>query len=184
MQPAPPRAVERIVEFFIPPACRENVAGDLHERYSNPRDYIFEALTTVPLVVLSRIRRTTDPGVLLMEALLLYLSLFAGAWQFDRPFLYGEWGLFLISLPTVVTLIVLVLEDAYANPQHHSPLKPILQSAFAVAFAFGIQVALTAMDRALTIPRFTLIAGLSVGLVLIATVRLLFPPWVEPPKAG
>ncbi|HUB84307.1 MAG TPA: hypothetical protein VL971_01335 [Rhizomicrobium sp.] len=172
------------MEFFIPPACRENVAGDLHERYSNPHDYIIEALLTVPLVVLSRIRRTTDPGVLLMEALLLYLTLFAAAWEFDRAFLYSELGLLLISIPTAVTLIVLVLEDAYANPKRLSPLKPILQAAFAVAFAFGVQMGLTAMDRALAIPRLTLVAGLSAGLVLVATVRLLFPPWVEPPKAG
>jgi hypothetical protein len=180
----PPKAIERVVEFFVPPACREHVVSDLHERYCSPGAYLLEALWTVPVVILSRIRRTTDAGVLLLEALLLYVALFAAAWEFDRSFLYGERGLFALALPAGVTLVVLILEDAYARPGSRSGLKPILQSALAVAFAFLFELFLSSSIGALAAPRPVIAGGLGVGMVLVATVRLLFPPWIEPPKAG
>ena len=69
MPSAPPRVMEAVVGFLLPPACREHVLGDLHERYTSPRQYLVDALLAVPLVIASRIRRTTDPDVFLMEAL-------------------------------------------------------------------------------------------------------------------
>jgi hypothetical protein len=78
----------------------------------------------------------------------------------------------------------LVLGDAYASPKSPSPLKPILQSALAAAFTFLVELALASLNSAWAPPRSTLASGLGVGLVLVATLRLLFPPWTEPPKAG
>src|SRR6266404_6104641 len=63
---------ERVVAFFIPPACREEVLGDLHERFLSTPRYVADALSTVPLVIVSRIRRSTDPVLLLMEAIVLF----------------------------------------------------------------------------------------------------------------
>ena len=63
------KRLEAIVGFLIPPSCRESVAGDLRERNLSDGDYIIEAAATIPLVVWSRIRRTTDPRVLLLEGL-------------------------------------------------------------------------------------------------------------------
>src|SRR5437016_2809889 len=42
----PSKAAEAIVAVFVPPACREEVLGDLHERYSSPRQYALDALRT------------------------------------------------------------------------------------------------------------------------------------------
>jgi hypothetical protein len=64
MSPGPSKIVEAIVAALVPPACREEVLGDLHERFKSPLQYFFEAVCTVQLVILSRMRRTADPQVL------------------------------------------------------------------------------------------------------------------------
>jgi hypothetical protein len=76
------KTAEAIVAGFVPPASREEVLGDLHERYRSPRQYGVDALCTVPLVILSRIRRTADPQMLLIQAFALYVS-FLGAAYLD-----------------------------------------------------------------------------------------------------
>ena len=86
MNPGPSKAAEAIVAVFLPPACREEVLGDLHERYRSPRQYGLEALRTVPLVILSRIRRTADPQVILMQAFALYVSFWARPGSRTRHF--------------------------------------------------------------------------------------------------
>lgn len=184
MSPGPPKPIERLVAILIPPACREHVAGDLRERYTATGPYIAESIVTIPFVVYSRIRRTTDSGVLLLEALALYLALFASAWTFDRPFLYSDYGLLLLSIPAAFTLVALIFIDAYASPGKHSPLKPILDAALAIGIGFLGEALLLTVDRDWLLPRWTLIGGMGTALVIIATLRLLFPPWTEPPKAG
>jgi hypothetical protein len=69
----PPRILERIIGLFIPPSRREDVLGDLRERYANLGKYMMEAVRTTPMVIFGAIRRTTDPQLFLMEALLLYI---------------------------------------------------------------------------------------------------------------
>src|SRR5271169_6684064 len=102
--PGPPRSLETLVGLFIPPACREVVLGDLHERYISLPRYVADVLTTVPLVILSRIRRTTDFQVLLMEAFVLYLS-FWGADRFEEAaFLIDRLGLLRIAIPAATAL--------------------------------------------------------------------------------
>src|ERR1700761_5362703 len=50
----PPPLLERLVLFFIPPAARETVAGDLCELYRSPLDYAASAARTVPFVLASQ----------------------------------------------------------------------------------------------------------------------------------
>lgn len=65
---------EAVVARLIPPDCREEVLGDLHERNISFARYLLDALHTIPLVVASRIRRTSDPGLLAMYAIVCYTS--------------------------------------------------------------------------------------------------------------
>src|SRR5260370_6368150 len=102
----PPGLLEGMVGLLIPPASRENVLGDLQERYRSPGQYVVDALSTVPMVAFSRIRRTTDPQILLMEAFALYLAFVTAAWSGDQALLTGEWGLLRLSLPPAVALLV------------------------------------------------------------------------------
>jgi hypothetical protein len=113
MPAGPPKTLETFVGWWIPPACREEVLGDLHEKYTGPGQYILLAMCVVPFVILSRIRRTTDALILLTEALLIYGSFLAAAWYTDRASLTGQWGLLRLVIPTVVNLAVLVLEHAW-----------------------------------------------------------------------
>ena len=57
--------------------------GDLRERVTLMNGgiqlFIYDALRTVPMVIVSRIRRTTDSVVLLMEAFCCYVSFVAVA---------------------------------------------------------------------------------------------------------
>ena len=56
--------IEKIVGIFIPPACREEVLGDLREKNDGAQLFLYDALRTIPFVIVSRIRRTTDSVVL------------------------------------------------------------------------------------------------------------------------
>jgi len=183
MEPAPPRTTEAIVAFLVPPACREHVVGDLHERYTTRGQYIAEAVCTIPLVVASRIRRTTDPQVLLMEAFALYISFLGVAWKLDgTSFLYEQWGYVRLAIPAAVALATLKLEDAYANPGKRSPLTPILQSTFSFSIVCLFEAALLAIDPRWAVPLRIMLYGGAIGIVLVSTLRMLFPPVDSRPR--
>ena len=176
MRPAPPRWLEVLVGILIPPACREVVLGDLYERYSTTGRYLLDAISTVPLVILSRIRRTTDPSVLLMEAMTLYLSFVTAARYHDTRFLLGPWGLLRPAIPAAIALLAIVLEDAYAHPRKRAPLRPIVAPLFGIAMALLAQRMLRGQQPELALPTDTLWLGGAVGLLLVSSIRLLFPP--------
>jgi hypothetical protein len=182
MEPAPPKTTEAIVAWLVPPACREHVVGDLHERYTTRGQYIAEAVCTIPLVVASRIRRTTDPQVLLMEAFALYLSFLGVAWKLDGALLYEQWGYLRLAIPAAVALATLKLEDAYATPGTRRPLTPILQSTFSFSIVCLFEAALMAIDPRWAVPLRILIYGGAIAIVLVSTLRMLFPPFDTRPR--
>ena len=176
MRSVPPKPIERIVGFFTPPACREEVLGDLHERFQSTPRYVVDAVMTVPLVILSRIRRTTDPVVFLMEAIVLYSSYLAAAFFLDQSLLTDAFGFFRLGLPAAISLVVLMWADAYTNPRNRSPPKPMLGAALCVAFAWLSQAALLTGAADFMLPRPTMVAGSSLSLLLVSALRLLFAP--------
>ena len=74
MEARPPALADAIVRALIPPACREAVIGDLWERYTSPRAYVFEAVRALPFLVFSRIRRTTNATMVALAFLMLFAS--------------------------------------------------------------------------------------------------------------
>jgi hypothetical protein len=56
----PPELMEKIVRLLVPPATREHVMGDLSERYRSPRQYLTEVLRSLPFIIVSQIRRTSN----------------------------------------------------------------------------------------------------------------------------
>ncbi len=115
---APPKWLEKIVLGLIPPCAREAVAGDLWETYVSPRQYAAEALRTVPLVVLSQMRRNLNIPTLLLQTALVCFCL-------------GE-AAALAALP------VLMLRDAYQQAARPCPRRAmrtaILMASAALAF--------------------------------------------------
>jgi hypothetical protein len=55
--PGPSNVAEAIVAFFLPAARREEVLGDLHERYRSPGQYAWEAIRVILCVGSSEISR-------------------------------------------------------------------------------------------------------------------------------
>jgi hypothetical protein len=181
----PARKVEAVLGLLIPPACRQEVLGDLHERYTGPRQYLRDALSAVPCVILSRIRRTTDPQVLLLEAFALYLSFVGVAWLLgQKAFLSEPLGLMRLAIPTAVVLLALVLADAYADPAKRSPVKPIVQTAFSIGFAFLSQATFWAADPDLAVPLRIMFYGAGASLVLVSMLRIFFPMDDQRPRGA
>jgi hypothetical protein len=172
--------LEALFARLIPPACREEVLGDLHERNPTAPQYLVDAFRTVPLVIVSRIRRTSDPALLAMYAIVLYLAFFSVAWYDVRPLLYEPRGLWRLAIPCAVSIAVLVLEDAYANPGRASTLWWLRGPVYALAAIAFSQALLWAGGSSLKLPFVVVFRGGAVGFVLTFTIRLLFQP---PPKS-
>ncbi len=182
MRAAPPRVLEAVVGLLMPPACREHVLGDLHERYTSAWMYVKDAVHTVPRVIVSRARRTTDPQALLMEAFALYISFLAASLRLDgTPFLYEQQGFLRLGVPAAAALVALILGDAYSTGRR-SPLMPLLESALSVGTGFLSQALLLVVSRELVVPRWTMISGGGMGLLLLSALRVLFPPVAGRPQ--
>jgi hypothetical protein len=94
--------MEGVVEFLIPPASREAVAGDLRELYSSPRQYGMAALRTLPFIIASQARRNANLPLLALQGVFLFACLIS------------------LGLPpakadffTLLAILALLLRDAY-----------------------------------------------------------------------
>jgi hypothetical protein len=160
----PPHKLESIVGWFIPPVCREEVLGDLCERYRSPAQYIFEALRVVPCVILGRIRRTTDLQLVLIDALLLYAAFLVSAFWVDQNFLHSDRGLLKLFLAALLALFNEVLHAAWRTPGSRTVAVP--------AFFLG---AIASLFVLWIVPIQILLLGGFSGLLLTASVRALWP---------
>jgi hypothetical protein len=168
--------LEGIAAILIPPACREEVLGDLRERNAAQRHYVVDAFRTVPLVITSRIRRIADAHLLLMHAFVLYLSFYCAAW-FKAPTLLDEpWALVRLAMPGAVTLLALVLEDAYAKPGHRSLLRLVRGPLLGLAWTLLFQAALSTGHSTFRLPFWIVLYGGAMGLLLTSALRMLFSP--------
>jgi hypothetical protein len=175
MDSGPSKAAEAIVAVLIPPACREEVLGDLYERYRSPGQYALDASRTIPLVILSRIRRTADPQVLLMQAFALYASFLGAAWLKDGAFLTEHSGLFRLAIPAGMAMLGLLVEDAYAKPGRRSPLYRARGPVLGLGLALASQGMFRMSDPGLAVPGWITIYGCGLSLLLSCALRLLFP---------
>jgi len=176
MPAGPSRTAERIVAMLVPPACREEVLGDLHERFLSRSQYVRDALHVVPLVILSRIRRTADPQIWLMQGFALYVSFVVTAWLMDGAILGEQWGLLRLAIPAAMAWLGLILEDAYARPGRR--LATILSRgpAMGVVLALLSQATLLATNPDWAVPQAVAVYGCVASLFLASSVRMLFPP--------
>jgi hypothetical protein len=110
METRPPEVMERIVGWLVPPVCREYVLGDLSERYVSPRQYLLDALRTLPFVVASRVRRTSNPILSIIIGALLLMPGTALFWESPPE----NWLVAIV--PAIVGSLLLTLRDAYRTP--------------------------------------------------------------------
>jgi hypothetical protein len=74
----PPKFLESLVTLLLPPAVREQVLGDIHERYESPVKYIVDAASVVPAAIFGQLRRAMPIPFRLLEVLIVYSSVFVG----------------------------------------------------------------------------------------------------------
>jgi hypothetical protein len=176
MASGPSRTAEAIVAVFVPPASREEVLGDLYERYRSSPQYALDALRTVPLVIVSRMRRTVDPQVLLMQAFALYVSFLGAAWLKDRTLVSRQWGLLRLAIPAGMGMLGLLLDDTYAKPGRRSTLSLARGPVLGLGLALASQGMFRIGNPDLALPGWITLYGCAVSLLLSSAVRLLFPP--------
>jgi len=180
MPAGPPKAVQAFAALLIPCACREEVLGDLQERCTSTdgsaMQYCRDVFGTLPFVILSRIRRTADPKLLLMHAFVLYLSFYGAAWFKAYALLYEPWGPARLAIPRAIALLALVLEDAYAKSGRRSPLRLIRGPLVGLAWTLLFEAALRTTHSNLALPFWIVLYGGALGLLLTSALRMLFSP--------
>ena len=184
MRSAPPKIIERVLSLIIPPACREEVLGDLYEGSNSTAQYVRQAVRIVPMVIFSRIRRTADSQVLLMHATALYMSFLVAAWYQGKTFLFEKSGLLRLAIPPAWVLFGLIVDEAYASLGKRSILKRIRGPVLGLGFAYLSHMALVADDPVLALPMRVMFFGSAAGLLLSTGLKLLFPPVVDRPAGA
>jgi hypothetical protein len=167
MRSEPPKSLERAVGLLLPPACREEVLGDLCEKYEAPRQYVATAIRVVPAVILSRIRRTSDAQTLMMAAALVYASFLGAVWFTDKSLLNDQRTLGRIAIPAFAALAFLIFDDAWTSDHGRSPVRLVRGAALGLGagcvFVAG------------SMPLQAVLLGCAAGLLMISGLRLLLP---------
>ena len=159
----PPKVIERVAQLLMPPASREHVLGDLSERYVSPRQYLVDAVRILPFVVLSRVRRTSNPP--LDTAVVVLLWFWGVIWG------SGEHLWLAAGIPAFVAMSVLILLVAYRA--NHLEFLPPPPSDYEWAFGGVLlsQVILEITFPALLLSTDALLAGFPVGFIMIFFMR-------------
>jgi hypothetical protein len=171
MEPGPSQVAEIIAGWLLPPACREEILGDMRERYHSNLGYFIDALQVIPCVIYSRICRTTDCVLALMEGGALYTAFMVVAKAFAPGLILQRSGLLRLAIPPLIVLAAMSLADAYGLPQRRWVLKPLLAPMTGFAVACLVQW----MCRHWSLPAPVFAWGSAAGLLLVSTIRLAFP---------
>jgi hypothetical protein len=179
MESGPSKIAEALVYWLLPPACREEILGDMRERNPSTAQYLVEAASTVPSVIYSRIRRTTDAVVTLMLAGSMYTAFVMSARWRVPALLWGGHGYAQLAIPPAIFLVAIILADAYSDPKKRWPLKPLWGPILGFVFTYSVE-----LNRPWALPASVLSWGGVLSAILVSTLRLLFPPVTERPQAA
>jgi hypothetical protein len=185
----PIRLAQAIVKLVLPPACREHVLGDLEERSrvkadtkAGRRQFLIDALRTVPWIVWSQMRRAVPPRLLIAQGLVAYTSFVLAAFQVlgknGFAFLDDEYGFRRIALPALASWLVLVLADTYSTPRegppwHESPRRELKVVGLALSAAFLVNFVTSSLANSWAMPRQMMIFGAILQLAIVPPLRFL-----------
>jgi len=128
-----------------------------------------------PFVILGRIRRTTPIWLLLMDALVIYGTFLALAWQMERSLVTSEGGLLHLAIPAGLTLLAVLLENAYLAP-HRKPTFPGLIQSVVIALGAG------ALSWSAGLLTDVNLYGFLMSQMMVSTARLMFDPEARAPQ--
>lgn len=177
MESGAPEVMEVIPWILLPPACREEILGDLRERYQSVIQYLFDCAQVIPCVIYSRMCRTTDGVVALMQGGAMYTALMVAAWWLDRGLFLDRRSFAVLAIPTAIVLAATVLGDAYNDPSRRWPLKSLL----APAVGFSLASIAQSMFKAWALETAVFRWGGVTGLLFVFTLRVIFPPIFDRP---
>src|SRR5262249_51456532 len=156
--------IESIVGTLIPPICREEVLGDWSERYRTTTQYLWDAIKTLPFIIVSQARRAFRIELFLAEACALYAA-FSGASLARGPaYLYDNSSLLSLGIVIGVSLFMLTVGDAYAHPRDESHWKVQLPVGLALTFAYCVRATLGLLSPALMLPGLVMLIGTGLSL--------------------
>jgi hypothetical protein len=175
-----PQHTEDLVALFVPPACREEVLGDLCESCKNPAEYTMSALAVVPRVIFSQIRRNTDSLVFLLTACAIAYSFIAGsaglAPDSVNPFLR-------LAIPTVPALLSLLICNGFAPLEARRQHAITFDVVVAMAAASITQIILLAtFQNNLMLRGWWPSEGTALSWFSIIMLRAIFPPGAKLPS--
>lgn len=174
MASRPPKIIEAVAGWLVPAACRQEVLGDLRERYQRPTQYLVDVVNTLPWVIYSRIRRTTDSALALVEAVSLYTIFVLTALWLDRAVLLEERGYLRLAIPPAMVFAATILTDAYGKPynRRRDPMR---------GPTWGLVIALlTRWDLgAWGLPASVLAWAAGLSWLMLAPLRVMFQPMEE-----
>jgi len=181
MTTLPLSGVEDFVASLLPPACREEVLGDLWESCQSPAEYTATALAVIPRVIFSQIRRNTNAWVFLLTACAIVYSFIAGSAELSPDLAHP---LLRLAIPIVPALLCLLICNGFA-PLEERRLHAI---TFDIVMAMGA-AAVTQLILLATLQKSLMVAGWwpSEGNVLswlsVIVLRAIFPPGENLPAA-
>jgi hypothetical protein len=177
MTAGPPAALERALLWVIPPQVREEVAGDLWERYRSVPGYLADLIRTLPWIVASQGRLATEPSLFLLISFTLVASL--GGLEPGR----AEVG---VSVPlkalatALPSLVTLLLRNAYRQKETWGGARAVGDVVW-----LGIALLLSRTAVALTAPSYALPIGWLIGgFVFTAIVMVLLRSGLEVSNTG
>jgi hypothetical protein len=159
----PPKVIERVVQLLMPPASGEHVLGDLSERYVSPRQYLADALRTLPFVVLSRVRRTSNPP--------LDTAAVAMLWFWGVIWGSGDHLWLAAGIAAFVAISVLILRPAYRVYHLASLPPPLSDYGWAALGVLLSQEILWVAFPSLALSPDALLGGFPVGFIMTFFMR-------------
>ena len=176
----PPELAENLVGWFLPPACREEVLGDLCESYANIPRYALGVAAVVPRVIVSQIRRNTDAWIFLLTTCGVCYSVAAGLVNHS---LEGDPnGLLRLAIPVVPAVLILLIRNGFASLEDRRRRAITLDITVAMGVAALTQLILLAAFRSdLMLPRWCPSGGTVFAWLFVILLRAIFPPGTKLP---
>lgn len=165
---APPPRLEKLVSRLLPPVVREEVAGDLWERFRSPGHYLAEAAATLPFLIMSQARRQTNGPLFLLQAFTLLTS-FGGFQPVSQA---GAIPMSLRALiATIPALVALLLRAAYRPGDSWTGARAMGDLAAVLIAVLVAEIVTFLIDPALCLPLGFLIGGLVFSLAMLLVLR-------------
>jgi hypothetical protein len=180
MEARPHPLIEGIVARFLPPACREHVLGDLHERYVSTGQYVWDAARTVPFAVWGQIRRTTSPLFAAAELGAVYVAFLTAIGVVNPRALGTALAPAGAAIAAITALITVALRDAWVGGTWRSTPHRVLDAILGVALAGASHALLRTIGSRLALEPAALLAGCGTSLPLLAGVRVSLHSFFQP----